>query len=1063
MEFKFKHAKFSMKLTVVSTFILFGLLIISVAVGLQYYFSQTLAKTAATASFNATAHNISEKINYLDTESSGLAQLLSRYPRITDEADSTSVTPLVHVMAEAMTQKPYLYAIYIGYENGDFYELINLDSSKNLRSRLKASQLDRWLTIHIHNTAAGRERQFKYYDEQFRLTNESSEPSQYYANVRPWYREAMSGAGSIKTAPYLFHNTQSPGVTYARRIQDSNSVIAIDISLDTLSEFLHKNRLFTSGQTMIFDKNGKLSAHSFTLVSNHRVLKTSKLPLSQEEQQYIASLDVLRVSNERNWPPFDFSSSGTPQGYSIDIVNLIAEKLGLKLEYSNGYNWQELTQLFNSGKLDVLHSIFQTESRITWGLFTDSYIELPPVLVTRGNTEQPASLAQLNGKLLAVPKGWALAELVKNQYPEIQILEVDDSLEALQAVRDNRSQGALETQQVVKYLSDLYSIHNLQSQPLHDVFPPESAQQLRILVHNDKPMLRELFNKAIASITPSEYSKLNDKWLGGGSKAIIQRAATAGIVPDPIFVKLANETRTANKIADNIRIDDIPFTIFVHRINSRLGPDNYLGIMVPTSEIQTPYLEVVRLSILLTLAFLVLALPVLFLFANMIVTPVKLLADENQKIRQRKFRTVKLIPSHIKEINELSKSIYVMAGDIDEYQLKQQELMDSFIKLIAQAIDEKSPYTGGHCARVPELAIMLAESAHACESPPFKDFRIETDDQWREFKIAAWLHDCGKVTTPEHIIDKGSKLETIYNRIHEIRTRFEVLWRDAEIEYWKGMASGESSISLEADLMQRCKQIEEDFAFIARCNVGSEFMDEKHIEQLKEIGQQTWIRHLNDRLGLSPEEEKQLQDISEPTLPVIEKLLADKAGHTMEWPDSPRDKITKDIRMDIPELRANLGEIYNLSISKGTLTAEDRYRINEHIISTINMLEALPLPKELARVPEIAGGHHETLIGTGYPKRMTAESLSVEARILAIADIFEALTASDRPYKKAKTLSEAIKILAAMAKEQHIDNDLFRLFISSGIYKLYASRYLNPEQCDEVDPDQYVDSGGADS
>ncbi|MEI8634276.1 transporter substrate-binding domain-containing protein [Vibrio sp. PP-XX7] len=277
--------------------------------------------------------------------------------------------PITHVMAMAMRQKPYLYAIYIGYQNGDFYELINLDSSESLRETLQATASDRWLVVHIHETSSGRQREFFYLDAQLNQTHQRSETSVYYANVRPWYRDAMKRDSIIKTAPYIFHNIQSPGTTYAKRIPDSDNVIAVDISLATLSAYLQKNRPLEQSQTLIFDRSGKIYAHSLTPDEQEDITSASPLPLTAQEQQYIEQLGVLRFSNEENWPPFDFSHSGQPQGYSIDLISLIAKKLGLKVEYSNGYTWKELVDLFKKRKLDVLHSVFYTPQREAWERF----------------------------------------------------------------------------------------------------------------------------------------------------------------------------------------------------------------------------------------------------------------------------------------------------------------------------------------------------------------------------------------------------------------------------------------------------------------------------------------------------------------------------------------------------------------------------------------------------------------------------------------------------------------------------------------------------------------------
>ena len=387
----------------------------------------------------------------------------------------------------------------------------------------------------------------------------------------------------------------------------------------------------------------------------------------------------------------------------------------------------------------------------------------------------------------------------------------------------------------------------------------------------------------------------------------------------------------------------------------------------------------------------------------------------------------------------------------------QQALMDAMIKIIAGAIDTKSPYTGGHCERVPELAILLAEKASEVTEGPLAHFAFTTEDEWREFRIGAWLHDCGKVTTPEYVVDKATKLETIFNRIHEIRTRFEVALRDAEIDRMRAIyEQGHEAETAQTMFDARKAALIEDFAFVAECNLGGEFMGPDKVQRLERIAESTWLRHFDDRLGLSHEEQKRYEREPQQALPAIEKLLADKPSHII---DRTRDDVVdedQDFKLRVPEHLYNLGEIYNLRISRGTLTEEERFKINEHIVQTIVMLESLPLPPNLRRVPEYAGTHHETLIGTGYPRRLTAAELAIPSRIMAIADIFEALTASDRPYKKAKTLSECIKILSFFKKDKHIDPDLFDLFLTSGVYKTYAQRYLSAEQIDEVDIAQYV-------
>ena len=235
-------------------------------------------------------------------------------------------------------------------------------------------------------------------------------------------------------------------------------------------------------------------------------------------------------------------------------------------------------------------------------------------------------------------------------------------------------------------------------------------------------------------------------------------------------------------------------------------------------------------------------------------------------------------------------------------------------------------------------------------------------------------------------------------------------------------------------------------------------MSPDRLERLKAIAAKTWIRTIDNRLGVSTEERQRMGQTEQQHLPTVEPLLADRPEHRISRKDSDRRPADNPwgFTMAEPELLYNKGELYNLSVARGTLSDEERYKINEHITQTIMMLSSLPFPKHLRMIPEIAGGHHEKMDGTGYPKGLKKDELSPLARMMAIADIFEALTAVDRPYKKGKKLSEAIQIMSFMKKDQHIDADLFELFLRSGIYLQYAKNYLNPNQIDDIDIEKYL-------
>ncbi|SFC33581.1 HD-GYP domain, c-di-GMP phosphodiesterase class II (or its inactivated variant) [Marinospirillum celere] len=331
-------------------------------------------------------------------------------------------------------------------------------------------------------------------------------------------------------------------------------------------------------------------------------------------------------------------------------------------------------------------------------------------------------------------------------------------------------------------------------------------------------------------------------------------------------------------------------------------------------------------------------------------------------------------------------------------------LFDSFTQVIASAIDSKSAHTGAHCRRVPDATLMLAEAASGASFPGIEDFYMSEEDMY-ELKTAAWLHDCGKVVTPHHVMEKSTKLETIVDRIDWVTDRFEILRRDLEIERLKEeLAAVRQGKELSPERLsyyqQADQQLADDLAFLQGANTGGEFMADELIARVEALGQTGWT----------------------------------------------------DLKGDYHPL-LNDDEVMNLSIRKGTLNAEERKIMEGHMVHTLNMLEQLPFPRHLQRVPEYAGGHHERMDGKGYPRGLTREQMSVPARIMGIADVFEALTAHERPYKKPMPLSLALTIMGRMVEDNHLDPDLYAAFVYKKVYLDYAKKHLREEQIDEVDVD----------
>ena len=327
-------------------------------------------------------------------------------------------------------------------------------------------------------------------------------------------------------------------------------------------------------------------------------------------------------------------------------------------------------------------------------------------------------------------------------------------------------------------------------------------------------------------------------------------------------------------------------------------------------------------------------------------------------------------------------------------------LFYAFAKVINSAIDDKSAYTGGHCQRVPVLTLMLAEAVNETSVGPLKNFTMADKDR-RELELAGLLHDCGKITTPVHVVDKATKLETIFDRIKLVEARFAALKREAKIAFLEAsFEMPERKDIYQAEYHEKIRIIDDDLAFLRHTNIGGEFLKDEDVVRVKDIAKNyTWT------------------DVSGICHAILDE-----------------------------------SEVENLTIRAGTLTGSERQIINHHVDMTIAMLNSLPWPKDLMNVTEYAGGHHERMDGRGYPKGLRRDQMSVQARMMGIADIFEALTAKDRPYKKFITLSEAMIILGKMCQEGHVDPDIFDVFVRKQVYLRYANKFLDPVQIDEVDP-----------
>ncbi len=889
-----------------------------------------------------------------------------------------------------------LYSIYVGFDNDDFLQAVSTGGDPNLAASLAAPPETRFAVRSIIRTKEGkRVESWRFLSAERTVLGVRKTPASYYATKRSWYRQALPAPFVAMTDPYLFSSSGETGLTISSVLEGGQGVLGADLSLAALQTFLAKIPLTPGGAVVVSDRGNRI------------------LALHSKFADYrFADIPALEVLSRTGSP--QLAVLGAWSQANGETLLRIVDIGGQAFIFAQNAYTAEPGALFRIGVFapldDFSAPILEARNRILYVTLLFLLILIP--LAVFGARRVGRSLSTLAGDAKRIAELDFSGDV--GRLPTI-LKEVDALGQAhaiMKSTIRERTRALMEAEQKLASL-------------VEDGILLTKERDRRQLLKHILYSGRQLCNCDAGTL----YLKTDSDKLVFALRTKDDKLPETEIpLADPVtgkpneryvstYAALHNETVVIDDAYAETRFD------LSHRYDEETGYKTHSILTVPISPREGEVTGVLQ-------------------FMNAL--------DPD---------TGRVIPFRRELIGFVEALASQAAVALENHQLleAQRALMDALIQLVASAIDAKSHYAGGHCERVPQLAILLAGEAARVQEGPLAAFRLSTEEEWREFRVGAWLHDCGKVTTPEYVVDKATKLETLYNRIHEVRTRFEVLLRDAEIARLEARLSGEDAAEADRRCLERRRQLAEDFAFVARCNIGGEFMPPADIARLGKIAGETWLRHFDDRLGLSEEERMRCERTPAVSLPAVEPLLADKPCHLVERRASSAFESRYGFRMTAPRHLYNFGELYNLSVGRGTLAEEERFKIREHIIQTIIMLDALPFPHELRRVPEYAGAHHEALDGSGYPRGLKKEDLSLPARIIAIADIFEALTASDRPYKKAKTLSEAIDILFALKTSGQIDPDLFDLFLRSGVYLRYAERYLAPGQIDRVDIAKYLE------
>lgn len=936
--------------------IIISMLLLAAALTLfSYIYARSSLSEQVELTAKQTTLSLEKQIEYV-TRTAEQSAILLEYDAIVELTSLEQRMARIPLLASMMKMNHILSAVYVGYDDGDFFLLRSL-KNPHAKKLLSAPQDAEYLLQALDRSASGQieKTHWEFFDKELNSLGQKPAPKDYAYDPRqrPWYQEAKQSDQVILTQPYVFYTTEEIGASFAIRNKNANATVGVDASIDDLSSFMRSLRPLNAVQMALVNKNNLILGHSDPDISLLRYNTLDQPTLKGIEELPDNVLAELIKSPQTQQNLAEFTSRNTPwYGISLSIDNY------------NNQDWRFLYAVPEQALLKGVNENLINQLILSMAVII--ILMLFGLLVGRSISRPLQILSQEVSKLASFDFNRKIT--ISSSVKEINVLS---------SLTDHMAM----------------TIHNFQAISHKLAHDPDL-----------EGMLAQISEHLIA-ITSSHAGAV---YLFNKHDSVMELA-----------------TQTNLQTPESIVCQSNAWGQLLPSLNKTLRAKERNLILTPLLDRDESILGILVLQL-----------------------------SESTQVDSKTFH-------HF--MDEISGAAATAISTRRQFEA-QQALLDGIIRLLADAIDAKSPYTSGHCERVPELAEMLADAAVRSKSGDLASFQMNEYER-REFHIAAWLHDCGKITSPVHVVDKATKLETIYNRIHEIRTRFEVLWRDAEIAYLTGLIDGSDKDLLEQAKKDRQKQLLDDFAFIAETNIGGEFMKQEDLERLQKIANQPWIRHFSSRIGLSQDEQQQLPDTDE-VLPVREFLLMDKAEHIEAWGDrkpcveanNPDNLWGFD--MTLPKQAFNKGELYNLSVQRGTLTAEERFIIKDHMVQTVKMLSSLPFPEELKNVPSIAGNHHEQLNGTGYPRKLNCHQLSTQDRILAIADVFEALTASDRPYKVGKTISESLEILAFMVRNEHLDGALFKLFIETETYLTYAKTFLKPEQIDTVDHAQLLHRAG---
>lgn len=505
-----RHFRISIRVAVILFFLFATVVTASVAVSLQYFFSKKLAAESTLEIYKKTAENIQTHIDDIDKNASYTVKLLSQTISLSNLAQITADKQ--RLFADALLTNSLSSSIYIGFDNGDYYEISNLKSSESLRQKLDAMPEDSWVTSKISGQGKSRKKTVQYYDNNFNVRTTLTEPTKFDPRNRPWFLNTTVEKVH-KSSPHLFQITQIAGNTYSIKLAKNNTVIALDITLAALDSFLEKQVDKDSTEIYLYQKNGELVASNNMLSKKDALPAAPAFEMSDDQKELVKRIPYILVSNETDWAPINFSASGKPYGYSIDILNYISQMTGIKIHYVNGASWRVMAETFFNRELDVLQPLFDEPTRRVLGRLTNPFLNVTYGIVTAKSSGSIDSLNGLKGKKVAIPEGWLLASKLEEQLPETQIIRVPNVRGMFEAVETGSADAAIDTMSVLTYTVKQFFIDDVNITPVRHFDEVELPGQLYFMLHRSDEKLTALFNEALSKLGPEYIEAMDDKWL----------------------------------------------------------------------------------------------------------------------------------------------------------------------------------------------------------------------------------------------------------------------------------------------------------------------------------------------------------------------------------------------------------------------------------------------------------------------------------------------------------------------------------------------------------------------